>query len=96
MPTTTEKTFELELIEADYDLTGTACDAGDSSVPDDQDCSNYYRCVHEEWSKKTCAVGLMFDSSTNRCNWANIVDCEGRHGNNNYFVPTGEEVNNIT
>ena len=95
-PTTTEQSFELEPIVAETDeeevddLNGTKCNVGER-VGDDQDCSKYYRCVHEKYVKTTCSVGLMFDTSTFRCNWANIVHCGRRKGNMNYFVPNGRE-----
>ena len=75
-PTTTKPVIEA----VEGELTGKKCSDGHRYTPNKNDCSRYYRCVISKWSPKQCAGGLMFDTTTKRCNWANIVNCGKRRG----------------
>ncbi|XP_065367781.1 chitinase-3-like protein 1 [Calliphora vicina] len=54
-------------------------DAGDCSVNgffvNADDCSRYYQCVNGVRHDFQCNSGLYFDSSSNTCNWPNLVQC---------------------
>ena len=63
-------------------LTGKACDRTNQKyTKNKENCSSYYRCVRKRWTPKKCAPGLLFDTSTGRCNWGNIVNCGNRKSN---------------
>jgi len=46
--------------------------------PNPDNCASYFRCVHGEWAISNCADGLGWDSTENRCTWADDVNCKDK------------------
>ena len=86
-PTTTQEELPTEDSNGmgmEGDLQGKPCTSRERYPPNTKDCSKYYRCVNSKWVSNQCAGGLMFDTTTTRCNWANIVNCGDRKGKIKY------------
>ena len=52
------------------------CSVVGENIRDDEDCTKYYQCdAGLVPLEKACTAGLVFDISTNNCDWPANVDC---------------------
>ncbi|XP_077975046.1 uncharacterized protein LOC120329598 isoform X6 [Styela clava] len=78
----------------DHPACVDGCTHGDLFIPDEGCYSFYFQCVHGEPVEKLCGDGLVFDSTTNTCNWPASVpacvvgsgDCHG-HEHEDLYLP---------
>jgi len=63
-------------INQDFDVVCPPSEDGSTVfVPHPTDCNLYYICVGKMPFLMQCPGDLYFDSSTNICNWPDMVDC---------------------
>ncbi|CAD0202237.1 unnamed protein product [Chrysodeixis includens] len=56
----------------------------DDEVVAHEICNQFYKCTRGQPVVQICAPSLMYDITTERCDWATNVDCKGR------FVPESD------
>ena len=80
-PTTTRKTTTKAPSSGENKpQSGGSC-SQNGETKSHPDCQKYFRCVNKKYVLQTCTVGLAWDNSSGRCNWANLVSCGSRISN---------------
>ena len=51
------------------------CPEPEGHFTDESDCTGYFRCVHNKWTRVACGAGLVWNNKTGQCDWEEQVTC---------------------